>query len=155
MNSNSGDVTRKVLRVLAAGAGLVGGLLGVLGVGAALAGDKYLTDGTLIASIAVLTAIALIGAGIAWWRPVLAAFGMLIALAGYWYAIAGTWASFWSAYQAAINTSGAAENTFWFSGVIAVPSVAIAIPFLVIGCLIALFAHDWSPVAKMRPATTS
>jgi hypothetical protein len=79
---------------------------------------------------------------------------MLLAFAGYWFAIAGPWGSFWSAYQTAINTSGAAENNFWFSGVIAVPSLAIAIPFLVIGCAIALFAHDWSPVTKARPVAT-
>lgn len=155
MNGDSGDVLRKVLRVLAACAGVAGGLFGALGVGAAMAGDKYLTDGTLIATAAVLTVIVLAGAVITWWRPIYAAIALLLGIAGYWYVIVDQWGNFWSAYQTAVQTSGAAENQFWSSGVLAVPSLAIAIPFLVVSCLIALFAHDWSPATKPRAATVS
>lgn len=155
MISNSSESMPKALRI---GAGLfaaVGGVLGAVGVGAALAGDKYLTDGTLVATAGVLTVIALIAAIVVWWRPILAAVALVFAIGGYWFVIAGAWGNFWSAYQTAVQTSGAAENQFWTSGVLAVPSLAVAIPLLTIGCLVAVFAHDWSPAIKSRAAAIS
>lgn len=155
MNTDSGEVLRKVLRVLAEVSAVVASICGAIGVGAAIAGDKYLTDGTIVAIAAVLTVVAFIAAFTAWWRPILAALAMLVTIGGYWYVIASSWGSFWSAYQTAVQTSGAAENQFWTSGVIAVPSLALAIPFLVIGVAMALFAHDWNAATRPHIAAVS
>lgn len=155
MNGDSGVVLRKGLRLVAAISGVAAGLLGAVGVGAALAGDRYLTDATLVATAAVLTSVVLFGAVVTWWRPITAAIAMLVGIAGYGLVIAGSWANVWSAYQTAVQTSGAAENQFWSSGVLAVASLAVALPFLAIGVLIAIFGHDWSRAATPRAVATT
>lgn len=155
MDTNSGDTMRKVLRLFAGMVGVAGAVLAMVGVGAAIAGDKYLTDATLTAAIAVVAVVVLAGSVVAWWRPIYAAVTLLLGVGVLWVGIAGSWGAFWSAYQTAVQTSGAAENQFWTSGVIAVPSIAIGTLFIAVGFVLALFGHQWAPSTRPRAAAVS
>jgi hypothetical protein len=116
--TDSSEVARKVLRVLALTVGGVASLIGIWGVVLVLGGNRYIDGGGL----AGVTVLAIAGAALAWWRPITAGFAMAIAAIGYLSRLWGDLDGWWSAYQDAIRTSGAAENAFWLDNGGAAPA---------------------------------
>lgn len=141
----------KVFRVVAIAAAGCGGLLGVSGIALAVGGNKYISDGPTIVALTALTAVAVLAAVIAWWHPIPAAFGLVLAVAGYWYALAGLLGPWWDAYQTAVRTSGVAENDFWFGGGTPMALFILAAVCFAVGAVLAFFGYDWT-VRESRQA---
>jgi len=119
--------------------GVIGALFGLGGFLAVVVGDEMIAlDGAAVAA-GVLAAAALAGAIAVSARPLYAAVAMT--LAPLWSALAfgNSWSTWWSRYQDAIATSGAAENAFWS----AMPALALfaVSAALVVSAAILAFVH--------------
>jgi hypothetical protein len=139
---SSSDVTARTLRAVAGAVGVFAGLIGVGGVALVLIGNDFISGGARTASLAALTVLAIAGAVLAWWRPVAAAVAMLLAAAGYVYSLSSILGGWWSAYQDAVRTSGAAENRFWLNdGGTPIALFLIAASLLVVAAALAALGH--------------
>jgi hypothetical protein len=118
--------------------GSIGTLFGLGGFLAVVLGDDMIAlDGTSIAA-AGLAVLGLVAALFARDLPGYAAFGMAATPVGYLVAFSGSWGTWWAKYQAAVATSGAAENIFW-SAMPAMALFAISGALLAVGALLAGF----------------
>jgi hypothetical protein len=143
-----------VLRVLALVVGGVAGLFGVWGVVLVLGENRYLDGGGLTAALAGVTVLAMAGAALAWWRPLTAGLAMAVAAIGYLSCLWGDLGGWWSAYQDAVRTSGAAENAFWLdNGGAAMALFLLAAALLVVASALAAFSHDWRRAGARRLTT--
>jgi len=128
------------------GAALIGALItgvigAVFGFGAFLAvvrGDDMIAlDATSIGAVG-LAVIGLIAALFVRELPGFGAFGMATTPVLYLASFGGDWGAWWTKYQEAVATSGAAENIFWS----AMPSMALFAlsgGFFAVGALLAAF----------------
>lgn len=134
---------------LAAGSLLVGVIGALSGLGAFLAvviGDPMIPLETAALVSAALIVVGLVGAVIVRDMPDVAALAMAVVPFGLYFAIGEKLGPWSSAYQTAVQTSGAAENVFWTS----MPAMAL---FVISGSLFALgailAAFSWGSKAKI------
>lgn len=134
---------------LAAGALLVGGIGTLFGLGAFIAvviGDAMIPFETAAIVSAGLIVVGLIGTVIVRDLPDVAAFAMAIVPFGLYFALGEKLSPWWNAYQAAIQTSGAAENAFWTS----TPAMGLFVfsgVLFVLGAILAAFS--WGSKARI------
>jgi hypothetical protein len=115
---------------------VLGGLFGLGGFFAVVIGDDIIPFDAASLAVTILAVVALVASVAVRDQPLYAAIGTILAPAGYLLAYGGSWGAWWSKYQDAIATSGAAENAFWtampamalfaISGVVLVLATALA-----------------------------
>ncbi|HYM96618.1 MAG TPA: hypothetical protein VET26_04925 [Candidatus Sulfotelmatobacter sp.] len=143
MNGQTTSVTTKLVRIFAATVAGFGVLCGVIGLALVVGGNKYLSDGATITVLVALTLVALAAIAVAWWHPIPAALAMAVAAVGYFYALNAALGGWWAAYQTAVQTSGSAENDFWFGGGTPIALFLIGAGLFAIGAILAFFGCDW------------
>lgn len=116
--------------------GSIGALFGFGGFVAVVVGDDMIAlDATSIAA-AGLTVLGLIAAVFVRELPGYSAFGMAAAPVAYLVTFGGHWTTWWTKYQEAVATSGAAETIFW-STMPAMALFAISGALLLVGAVLA------------------
>lgn len=138
---------------LAAGAVVAGGAASLFGLVAFLAvviGDDLIAADALAVVAVTLAALGAVATGLVGRAPGAAAIGMSTATIGYVIVLGDNLAPWWSRYQTAIATSGAAENAFW-SGMPAMGLFVISGVLFAFGAVLA--ALRWDSVAP-QPSTT-
>jgi len=122
--------------------GALGALFGLGGFLAVLVGDEMVALDAASVAAGVLAGVALAAAVAVSQQPLYA--GLAMTIAPVWSALAfgSSWAAWWSKYQDAIATSGAAENAFWSS----MPALALfgLSAALVASAAILAFLHVFS-----------
>lgn len=115
---------------------VIGGLFGLGGFLAVVIGDELIPLDAASLAVTILAVVALVASVVVRDYPLYGALGMALAPIGYVLAYGGSWGTWWSKYQDAVATSGAAENAFWttmpamalfaISGVVLVAAAALA-----------------------------
>lgn len=118
--------------------GVVGALFGFGAFLAVVLGDDMIAfDATSIGAVG-FAVIGLIAAVLVRELPGFGAFGMATAPVAYLATFGANWTAWWTKYQEAVATSGAAENIFW-SAMPAVALFALSGAFLAVGAVLAAF----------------
>ena len=134
---------------LAAGSllvGVIGALSGLGGFLAVVIGDATIPLETAALVSVALIVVGLVGAAIVRDLPDVAALAMAVVPFGLYFAIGEKLGPWWSAYQTAVQTSGAAENVFWTS----MPAMALFVGsglLFALGAILAAFS--WSSKEKI------
>jgi hypothetical protein len=116
--------------------GAIASLFGLGGFVAVVVGDDLIPLDLASVGVALIVAAGAGAAVLVLQRPILAAIGLALPVVVIREAFGGSWATWWDGYQAAVATSGAAENVFW-SAMPAMALFAISGALFVVASLLA------------------
>lgn len=128
-----------VARGFAAVMGLGGAVLSLIGFGLGMAGDPVVSSLTTLAAALALALVGAIGAGLAWWRPAVAAGLLGVALVGLAFALRPLVGPWYDGLLAATATGPVAGNAYWIEA----PAMAVFIAsgvFMTIAAALSLLA---------------
>lgn len=140
-----------VFRGIAAALAAVGSAIGLVGLTVSIQGDSLVGGTWLLVMLGAITLLAFTGAALVIYRPLAAAFAMMVAAGAYAVGLVDYLGGWWDGFGTAVNGGGTVLSSFW-SSTGAMLAFQIAVVLLAVGAVLAWFGHVWRPSATTRRA---